>query len=232
VTRKPHLFSTSPIIRHSFATPLTNIVASAEIAAENLRRAQPSSVSEMYVQRVLLNAQHLQAALKLADTENETFSPKNALTELLSLNEGTQLHRHLVSRIFLPEACFLAGNRLAFQEAAACLLNNAYESYRPQQKQRYVFFSALANTTVLSVSVIDGGAGMGWFSQKLSVFPFYSTKQRHSGLGLHFVKQTVEREFNGQFILRSRRGRGTSITLRFPVKRQQTVSKTSAGLQY
>lgn len=232
MTHKPRLFSTLPVIRHSFATPLTNIVANAEIAAENLRRARSNSVSEMYVQRVLLNAQYLQNALKLADEPPETFSPRTALAELIQLNEGTQLYRHLVSRIFLPETCYLAGNQLAFQEIAACLLNNAYESYLSHQKRRYVFFSALANTAQLTLSVIDGGKGMDWFSQKLSTLPFYSTKKKHSGLGLHFVKRTVEREFGGHFYLRSQRGRGTAITLRFPIKRFQAVPKSSARLNY
>jgi len=228
--KKPALFSTVPIIRHSFATPLTNILLNTEIAVKNL--AQTPTHTEIYLQRVLLNAQYLQSALRLSDSaEHQPFSPQQALAELLSLNQHTRLKQHLVSRIFLPASLKLAGNRLAFQEMVACLLNNAYESYL-SSKNRLVFLNAIADEQALVVSVADGGRGMPWLKQKLSTSPFYSTKTNHSGLGLYFVKRTIEAEFAGHFSLRSKLNKGTTVGLRFPLERRQAVAKSSAGLQY
>lgn len=228
-----HLFSTLPVIRHSFATPLTTIVANAEIAAETMKYQGANASPALYMQRVLSSAQYLQSALMLADTDTlHAFSPKSALFELFKLNEGTHLHSHLVSRIFIPENCHIAGNKLSFQEVTACLLNNAYESYLPHQKRRYVYLSASANSNSLTLSIVDGGKGMGWFSQKLSTLPFYSTKKSHSGLGLHYAKRTVHGEFNGKFILRSRRGKGTTIIARFPIQWDQPISKPPTRLNY
>jgi signal transduction histidine kinase len=232
MVNKTRLFSTVPIIRHSFATPLTNILMNTEIAVDNLNRLQPET-SEIYLKRVLLNAQYLQSVLKLSEPgQSPNFSPKTALQELIALNEGTQLKQHLISRIFLPAIFKLAGSKLAFQEAIVCLLNNAYESYRARQKRRLVFLSAVLGEQALHLSVTDGGQGMNWLTQKLSTTQLYSTKERHSGLGLYFVKKTVEQELHGRFQLFSRPLHGTTVALTFPRSRHQPVAKISFGLNY
>ncbi|HCR81224.1 MAG: Histidine kinase,tetratricopeptide repeat protein,histidine kinase [Candidatus Pacebacteria bacterium GW2011_GWB1_47_8] len=217
MTGKSRLFSTAPIIRHSFATPLTNILLNTEIAAENLYQSAPD-VSQLYLNRVLLNARYLQSVLKLSDAADPTaFSPSQALHELIALNEGTQLKRHLVSRVVLPADCQLTGNKLVFQEMIVCLVNNAFESYQPKRHYKLVFLTAAQQTQTINISVTDGGKGMNWLSTRLSVTPLYSTKRDHSGLGLYFVKKSLEQEFSGQFQLYSRPNQGTTIVLRFPL---------------
>lgn len=232
MSKKPRLFSTVPIIRHSFATPLTNILLNTEIAANNLTRLKPAD-SEIYLKRVMLNAQYLQSVLKLSETGAiDSFSPKTALHELITLNDGTQLKHHLVSRIFLSSNFTLNGSKLAFQEMMVCLLNNAYESYETRRHHKLVFLNAVLGKKAFHLSVTDGGKGMGWLSQKLSTTQLYSTKKNHSGLGLYFVKKTVEQEFSGHFTLYSRPQKGTTVALSFPMERHQPIAKPALGLQY
>lgn len=221
-----------PIIQHSCATPLTNIILNTQLASQNAHQKSPAS-PDMYLQRVLLNAQHLQNTLRLAESPNsQSFSPENALQELLALNEGAKLKQQLVSRIFIPRPTRIRGSQLAFQEIAVCLLNNAYESYAQTKRHKLVFLSAVVEKELFKLSVADGGQGMSWWQQKISTQQWYSSKQRHSGLGLFFVKKTLEQEFGGHFQLRSRRGRGTVITACFPLKGHQSIPKPFSGLNY
>jgi sensor histidine kinase regulating citrate/malate metabolism len=190
-------------------------------------------VSKLYLNRVLLNARYMQSILKLSDTADATrFSPTDALHELITLNEETQLKRHLVSRLTLPAECQLTGNKLTFQEMLVCLINNAYESYEPKRHYKLVFLNAVQHDRSIKISVTDGGKGMNWLAQKLSVTPLYSTKQEHSGLGLYFVKKSLEQEFAGQLQLHSRLNQGTTVVLRFPLQRRHVVAKPAFGLQY
>jgi signal transduction histidine kinase len=226
--KKSWLFSTSPVIKHSLATPLANILLNTEIAVNNIDSNNNSAV---YLRRVLLNARYLESILKLSESSSpQPFSPKKALSELIVLNEGSKLKKHLITRTFLPKELSLLGSKLAFQEIITCLLNNAYESYRTKAKQRVIFLSALLKNQLLELSVIDGGQGMTWLTKKLSVNPLYSTKNNHSGLGLYFVKKTLEQEFSGSFLLDSKVGRGTKVTLLFPLKRNQKIAKPSPSL--
>lgn len=233
MSEKPTLFSTLPVIRHSFATPVTNILLNAQIATENLSR-HPRQPSNVYLQRVVLNAQYLQSILTLHDSgAPESFSPTAALNELITLNEGTTLHASLVQRVFLSDKSFLLGSKLAFQETAACLLNNAFESYQDHHTNRLIFLSLNENDIGVVLTIADGGKGMDWLARQLCTTPRYTKKHRHSGTGLHFVKQTVEREFGGRLSLASRPNRGTTVTAVFPNRRDyQPIAKPAPSFQY
>ena len=158
-------------------------------------------------------------------------SPKKALDELVMFNQHTRLKQHLVSRIFLPAECLFQGNKLAFQEMVVCLLNNAYESYLAA-KNRLVFLSATVENDLLKLVVTDGGRGMSWLAKTLSVSPLYTSKNNHAGLGLYFVKKTIEAEFSGKLLLRSRLHKGTSATLLFPLKSNQAITEPSSSFYY
>ncbi|OGJ37815.1 MAG: hypothetical protein A2383_01870 [Candidatus Pacebacteria bacterium RIFOXYB1_FULL_39_46] len=215
MSKKLALFSTAPVIRHSFSTPITNILLNTQIAVQALP-VEARALSDIYLQRVLLNANYLSSALQTATSTHSWFSPKQALKELLTLNDDTKLKQHLISRLPVTDNFKLSGNKLFFQEMVACLLNNAYESYAPEKINKPIFLSFSLKNKVGVLSVADGGQGMNWLKQKMSINQFYSSKQNHSGLGLYFVKKTLEQDFGGKFLLSSRPQKGTVITLSFP----------------
>ncbi|MFH2118125.1 MAG: HAMP domain-containing sensor histidine kinase [Candidatus Paceibacterota bacterium] len=217
MSKKLALFSTAPVICHSFSTPVTNILLNTQIAVQALPR-EARELSDIYLQRVLLNANYLNSALQTTDSiAPSSFSPKHALLELLALNEGTKLKQQLVSRLPVANNFKLSGNKLFFQEIVACLLNNAYESYPQEKINKPIFLNFNLKNKFCVLSVTDGGQGMNWVKQKLSTTQFYSTKQNHSGLGLYFVKKALEEKFGGKLTLSSRPNKGTTITLNFPL---------------
>jgi signal transduction histidine kinase len=216
MSKKATLFSTAPVLAHSFSTPLTNILLNTEIAVKNLS-TEAKKLSDIYLQRVLINTHYLRSLLHLTDSPLPiAFAPKNALQELLMLNGDTKLKEHVVSRILAPDHFELTGNKLSFQEMVVCLLNNAYESYPSKKRHKPIFLTFGLQEKNCTLSVVDGGRGMTWFKQILCTTQLYTTKENHSGLGLYFVKKTIEQEFGGRLILQSRLGRGTVVTLQFP----------------
>jgi len=217
MSKKFIFFSTAPVIAHSFSTPITNILLNTEIVVNNLP-TEAKKLSNIYLQRILINAQYLNSALQLNNVLTPTFfSPKDALQELLKLNQDTKLKQQIISRLSIPNHFKLKGNKLFFQEMVVCLLNNAYESYPKQKYYKPIFLIFNLQKKFCTLSVIDGGRGMTWLRIKLSISQFYSTKKKHSGLGLYFVKRTIEQEFNGQLKLQSRLGQGTTVSLQFPI---------------
>ncbi|NCN45684.1 MAG: hypothetical protein COU63_03185 [Candidatus Pacebacteria bacterium CG10_big_fil_rev_8_21_14_0_10_36_11] len=213
---KNTLFSTTPILQHSLATPLTNILSLSELALENIKQENLYK-PEQELQRVLLNAKHMQSMLAFRDRQQRyVFSPQKAINELLCINDQTRIKKNLVTRIVIPANKFLCGNKLLFQEIVVCLLNNAHESYNKKTKHKLVFLSAINKNSNCLLSVVDAGKGMNWWEKQMALKPFSSFKQNHSGLGLFFVKQTVEKEFNGSVNIRSKIKQGTTIELSFP----------------
>lgn len=226
------LFSTVPIIKHSVATPLSNILLNAELAVNNLHY-KDSEHSYQPLQRVLLNAQYLQTLLTLHEKKYVyIFSPQKALEELLLLNEGAVLKKSLVTRITLPPKTHIVGNKLLFQEMITCLLNNAFESYFKQTPQKMVFLSATQQENFCSFSIVDAGKGMNWWEKRWAFIPFRSLKENHSGLGLSFVKHSLEHDFQGKLQIHSQKNKGTTITLLFPCKRNEAITKTSSSFNH
>jgi K+-sensing histidine kinase KdpD len=211
-----HLFSTAPIIKHSLATPLTNIITNSELAVQNLQ-LETSYSPETELQKVLLNAQYMKSVIMLQEKRQQyIFSPLRAIQEILQINHSSKLKKGLVTRVAIPTKKHLTGNKLLFQEMIVCLLNNAYESYKKRTLHKMVFFSATDHKKNCKITIVDAGKGMNWWEKHLSTYPFKSLKQKHSGLGLYFVKNTLEKDFNGKLAIKSQKNKGTTVTLSLP----------------
>jgi PAS domain S-box-containing protein len=76
----------------------------------------------------------------------------------------------------------------------------------------------------VSVTVADTGSGMSTQVLQRACEPFFTTKEsgKGSGLGLAMVQSFVK-SCGGQLVLRSESGRGTGVTMYFPVARQQAA---------
>lgn len=222
------LFSTTPIIKHSLASPLTNILFNSELAIENIKN-QNNYCPHNELHSVILNAQYIKSLLFLTETEQTyLFSPQKALAELIKMNNQTKLRQSLVSRVSLPVKKFLLGNRLLFQETIVCLLNNAFESYQQNTNNKLIFLSAIEKENNCLISVADAGQGMTWLEKNLASLPFQSRKNQHSGLGLFFAKQTIEKDLQGKIVINSKKNKGTTIEVTLPFYRGEAGNQNHA----
>src|SRR5438045_8821757 len=77
------------------------------------------------------------------------------------------------------------------------------------------------------VSFIDNGGGMSAETLSHVFEPYYTTKDRGTGLGLLIVRRIV-REHGGELAIESTEGKGLNLTIRLPL-RVQRVRKMEAG---
>lgn len=96
------------------------------------------------------------------------------------------------------------------------LLKNAHESGSATGD---VAISVAAANGVHRVSVTDRGTGMPEKVLKNALLPFYSTKQRGSGLGLPLCREIVEAH-GGRLSLANREGGGLAVEFTLPGKAQ------------
>jgi signal transduction histidine kinase len=80
----------------------------------------------------------------------------------------------------------------------------------------------------VEVEVRDTGGGIPPGDLTRIFEPFYSTKERGTGLGLAFTQQVVQ-EHGGTIRCESAVGRGTVFTLRFPASAEERVGKEEAA---
>jgi two-component system, sporulation sensor kinase E len=77
------------------------------------------------------------------------------------------------------------------------------------------------------VSFIDTGGGMSAETLSHVFEPYYTTKERGTGLGLLVVRRIV-REHGGELAIESTEGKGLALTIRLPLK-EQRVRMLEAG---
>jgi signal transduction histidine kinase len=70
----------------------------------------------------------------------------------------------------------------------------------------------------VELTISDNGSGIHVEHQVRVFDPFYSTKDKGTGLGLPYVRQIVE-EYDGRVELRSEPQNGTTILIRLPIMR-------------
>ncbi len=98
----------------------------------------------------------------------------------------------------------------------ANLLKNAKEAIRG--KGEIVIETGEADGFVV-LSVRDSGTGMDDEEREMIFNPFFSKKTEGMGLGLAYVKKVVE-EHDGRVEVVSKKGKGSTFILKFPVSRR------------
>ena len=76
--------------------------------------------------------------------------------------------------------------------------------------------STRAREECVELSIKDTGSGIRFERQSKVFDPFYTTKDKGTGLGLPYVRQIVN-EHGGQVSLDSTPGVGTTVIIRFPI---------------
>ncbi len=119
----------------------------------------------------------------------------------------------LITDIF-PAPMIGRFNRHLLKVALAHLLRNAIEATRPRGR---LLVRTSANKEQAIVVIQDSGRGMPPDVVDKVFVPFYTTKIGGTGLGMVFVRQIVD-EHRGTITLDSQVGRGTTVTIRLPLR--------------
>ena len=92
------------------------------------------------------------------------------------------------------------------------LLKNARESGSAQAN---ILLQVTADPHMQTIRVLDRGSGMSEQVLKNALLPFYSTKQKGSGLGLPLCREIIEAH-GGRLSLANRRNDGLIVEFSIP----------------
>jgi len=108
----------------------------------------------------------------------------------------------------------------ALERAFINILSNAYK-YTPSKKR--ISFTARHVGPTVRIEISDNGFGIAEDELSRVFDPFYRVRDGATsstggvGLGLSLVKRTIEYH-NGRISLRSKRGKGTTVTIELPIQ--------------
>ncbi|HYS43732.1 MAG TPA: cache domain-containing protein, partial [Geobacteraceae bacterium] len=85
---------------------------------------------------------------------------------------------------------------------------------------RLVVSTSLDGEGYVNLRFADDGAGIPAENLEKIFEPFFTTKARGTGLGLAITRQIVE-QHQGKIVIESEMGKGTTVTIRLPVEREE-----------
>ncbi len=205
---------------HELKNPLQPILISLYRVEKSLEASTDYGQVKEALQAASQEIKHLTA---LADRFSELAKlpppnlKKTNLNELLS-SMASLYREQLASYEFalkLPsERLYAEADETYFREALHNLLQNAIDA---SNKGDEIIVELKGNSDTVDIVVQDFGKGMSQDVVASARMPYFTMKGKGSGLGLAVVEKTVN-EMNGQLLISSREGQGTTVTMSLPRK--------------
>ncbi len=213
---------------HELRTPLASIIGYVETLADMGDKVDAQTTARFHG-TVLKEAQRLQTLvddlMSLSRIEAEKHDLPNTRIELNSLatqaagDAGTPEDKQRIAVERNDAPLFIRGDRQQLEQLVRNLVDNGLKYGDPQGTVTVSLVPDENNTITLTVK--DQGDGIAEEHIPYLTRRFYRTDPGRSraaggtGLGLAIVKHIVERH-KGRLDIASKRGQGTTITVRFP----------------
>lgn len=217
---KLHILSElAATVAHEIRNPMTTARGFIQLLREQI--ASGDRKKKMYCDMVI---QELDRALAIVSDYMALAKPQAEKREPLNLEEQTNrviemlspftLIRNVeIEKMFPPETLWVYGNGDKLQQCLINLMRNGIEAM-PDGGGLRVTISRLEDRAV--IDIIDQGIGMTDSEIKRLGEPFYSTKEKGTGLGMLLCFRIID-SLAGRLDIRSQKGRGTHCRITLPL---------------
>jgi signal transduction histidine kinase len=204
-------------ISHDIRKPFTNIRASLETARRHIQTTDP--VAQKHLGYISESAdQGMEYIEEMLTLGKDRRPPQKTLTDVNALvrdlKERTPVPAGVEVALDLAEAPRCALDPAEAVRALSNIFENAVNAL-PAVNGR-VTLRTRAASHHLEIEVEDNGAGMSEETRAQLFNDFFTTRTGGTGLGMGIVKRVMERHA-GDIRVKSQLGRGTSVTLLFPL---------------
>ena len=210
----------SATIAHELRTPLAAI----RTAAYNIRSKSKDSRLSSHVENIekkVMDSDRIIRNLLLYCSMKNPQPEEVVIYDLLKECVGItrDVYHDRISSIRVVRRCrrglSIEADPTQLSEVFHNLLNNACEA-SGAGKARIIVSIHSANDMV-NVTIKDNGVGIDPEDLKRMFEPFFSTKQKGTGLGLPVCREIVNL-YNGEIRIKSKKGKGTEITVSLPIR--------------
>jgi len=223
-------------LTHELQTPLTSMLASAGLLAEQAQKEQPHTPMNRLAQNILNGCHSLEARLDelfdLAKGEVGTLKLKLESLDPLPLLQNVasrfypviQRKEQSFTLDLLPSLPWIKADRERLEQVVTNLLSNAT---RFTPKGGDIALKARKKGNDLVIQVQDNGIAISKEEQKRLFEPYYRAKlgkgEHHGlGLGLTLCKQLVELH-KGKIWVESEGGKGSTFSFSLPLASEEAV---------
>jgi two-component system, sporulation sensor kinase B len=171
-----------------------------DVSLDELRRAQSIISDYLTFAKPDLNQ------VEILEVKEELKYVINVISSLTNMNE-IEIQSELL------EDCRILGDRQKLRQCLINLAKNSVESMENGGLLKFRMLSQLDGVTTMAIQ--DTGTGMTQEQISRLGTPYYSTKDKGTGLGT-MVAFSIIQTMGGKFEIQSEPGMGTCITIHFP----------------
>lgn len=224
-----NLLQNSKVFKHTANTPIATLLCNLEFLKTKLEDKNSREIIEScYLASIRLkNLINPQLDLRAGNNEKEKIYIRKTINDLKTFLMQNHKNSQINLNFELSENFYLRGSQFLFEEVIVCLINNSLEAYCKNQvktidiKVKLETHQSESNSQKkLIIYMTDYACGMNYLERKLATLPQYTHKKNNSGIGLHFVKTTIENYFAGELHIFSQKGFGTQVCLILPCRRK------------
>ncbi|WP_052144886.1 transporter substrate-binding domain-containing protein [Halalkalibacter okhensis] len=210
-------------IAHEIRNPLTSIKTFAELIPRKYNNERFQKEISTYVPQEIERVNQLIEGLidyaKPKQLNKELLDVSSILKECTILFERTALNKGITLHCETEEEIWIEADSNQLKQVIINLIINSLDAMSSEGEISDLVLNLIAyqkgETIVIQVS--DKGEGMTETEQVQALEPFYTTKEKGTGLGLAIANQYVH-ENEGKLEIDSKKGKGTTITLTFSKK--------------
>ncbi|MFS0786304.1 HAMP domain-containing sensor histidine kinase [Shouchella sp. 1P09AA] len=144
-------------------------------------------------------------------------SPSNLIQSLVELMKAECLLHSVELQVNFDKSFALCHvNESMFKQVMLNLLRNAIEAFDDGASYKYLKVSSKEVGEFVHIELIDNGKGMPKEVVEQLGKPFFTTKEKGTGVGIPLCKKIVE-DHGGHFYVSSERDVGTKVVITFPL---------------
>jgi signal transduction histidine kinase len=162
----------------------------------------------LYMNKIILDLQDYARPLEVK------WSPVPLRALIEDAISTTDCPGNLTLTIDIDHAFVIEADPHLLRRVVSNLLRNAFQAIPDAGK---VMISAFRNGCENVIEIRDSGAGMDETELQKVFSPLYTTKPKGTGLGLNVSRRLI-REHDGNLVLRSKPGEGTTAVITLPVR--------------
>jgi two-component system, sporulation sensor kinase B len=203
-------------VAHEIRNPMTTVRGFMQLLqGDRLSKEQNTfiniSIKELDRAQEVIN-QYLSLA-KPQTEEYEMFSLTDAFNESVEVMSTYAAMNSIEIKKDIEDDLVIKGLKLELQQVFINILKNAIEAIKENGE---ITAAAIENKDgKVMITIKDNGAGMPKEQLKSLGRPYYSTKEKGTGLGLTVCYQIVKR-MKGEIVVESQLGEGTKFTILLP----------------
>jgi two-component system, sporulation sensor kinase B len=206
-------------VAHEIRNPMTSVRGFMQLMQkENLTKEQHLyiniSIEELDRAQEIIN-QYLSLAKPQTD-QYETIDLTSVIQQSIDVMHSYAILNSIHITQQVESSLEIEGLKLEIQQVLINIIKNAIEAIKSEGE---IWITATKNSNgFVSIQIKDNGVGMTEDQMKKLGSPYYSTKEKGTGLGLTVCHQIVK-QMGGQIMIKSELKKGTCFTINLPSKK-------------